>query len=301
VKRPPIVAVSGPSGSGKTRLLARLIPALAGRGVRVAVLKRTRHDHPFDRRGKDTEVLRRAGAVAAAIEGPRGLAYFGPPAGGVRALAALLPDVDLVLAEGWKGAPLPRVEVHRRRVSRQFLCATDRRVVAIVTDEPPPRPVPTFEADAAGALAAFLCDRFGLRKVEPRGRQRLRVRPTVSRVSAEGSERTDALGRRRMAKTTNRKGGASRSRGGRRSGASRSAAGRKGGNATLRARGPEFYSEIGRKGGKKSGGARRSRAARTGRSTSRSGTGSTRRRGGSRGGSRAGSRRGSRSSSRSSR
>ena len=32
-RRPPIVAFSGPSGSGKTRLLARLVPALARRGV----------------------------------------------------------------------------------------------------------------------------------------------------------------------------------------------------------------------------------------------------------------------------
>ena len=62
----------GPSGVGKTRLLVRLIPALARRRVRVAVLKHTRHAHPFDRPGKDTEVLRRAGAVAAAIEGPAG-------------------------------------------------------------------------------------------------------------------------------------------------------------------------------------------------------------------------------------
>ena len=44
--------------------------------------------------------------------------------------------------------------------------------------------------------------------------------------------------------------------------ASRSDAGRKGGNATLRARGPEFYAEIGRKGGKKSGSRRRASAAR---------------------------------------
>ena len=112
---PAVVAVSGWSGAGKTRLLARLIPALARRGVSCAVVKHTRHPHAFDRPGKDTFVLRRAGAVAAAIEGPGETAWFGPPAGGLRALVALLPPVDLVLAEGFKDAPVPRVEVHRRR------------------------------------------------------------------------------------------------------------------------------------------------------------------------------------------
>jgi molybdopterin-guanine dinucleotide biosynthesis protein B len=159
---PPVVAFSGWSGSGKTRFLSRLIPALARRGVSTAVVKSTRHPHAFDRPGKDTDVLRRAGARAAAIDGPEGMALFGPPAGGLRALVRLLPAVDLVLAEGWKDAPVPRVEVHRRAVARAFLCARDRRVFAVVTDEPPPRPVPTFRPGEAEAVAALLCDRFGL-------------------------------------------------------------------------------------------------------------------------------------------
>ena len=152
----PIVAVSGPSGSGKTRLLSRLIPALAARGVRVGIVKHTGHDHPFDQPGKDTDVLRRAGAVAAAIQGPGAMALFGPPLRGARALAALLPPCDLVLAEGWRAEPLPRVEVHRRAVSRAFLCATDRRVLAVVGDEAPPRRLPTFDPDAVGEVADFL-------------------------------------------------------------------------------------------------------------------------------------------------
>jgi molybdopterin-guanine dinucleotide biosynthesis protein MobB len=160
--RTPVLAVSGPSGVGKTRLLALLIPALARRGVRVAVLKHTRHDHPLDRPGKDTEVLRRAGAVAAAIEGPRETAWFGPPAGGLRALARTLPPVDLVLAEGFRDEPVPRLEVHRRSVSRRFLCAADRRVLAVVGDEAPPRPLPVFGAEDPEPLADLVCARFGL-------------------------------------------------------------------------------------------------------------------------------------------
>ncbi len=150
------MAVSGRSGSGKTRLLSRLIPALAARGVRVGLLKHTRHEHPFDQPGKDTQVLREAGAVAAIIQGPHAMALFGPPRGGARALARLLPPCDLVLAEGWREEALPRVEVHRREVAREWLCATDRRVFAVVSDEAPPRKVPVFDAEDVEGVAALL-------------------------------------------------------------------------------------------------------------------------------------------------
>jgi molybdopterin-guanine dinucleotide biosynthesis adapter protein len=287
-RRPPIVAVSGASGAGKTRLLARLIPALARRGVSVAVLKHTRHDHPLDRPGKDTEVFRRAGAVAAAIEGPRAMALFGPPTGGLHALARLVPAVDLILAEGFKQEPVPRVEVHRRAVSRAFLCGRDPRVFAIVTDEPPPRPVRVFSDAEIEPLADLVCARVGLAG-KPRGRERLRVAPTMSSLRGEESGRTVAPGRRqRMPKTTTkRKSGGTRAKtrsstsrsSTPRSGTSRSGAGRKGGKATLRTRGREFYSEIGRKGAK-------SRRASAGSKTSArsSGGGASRKGTGARGG-----------------
>jgi len=172
--RPPVVAVSGPSGSGKTRLLKALIPALALRGVAVALLKHTSHRHPFDQPGKDTEVLRRAGAVAALIQGPDALALHAPPRD-LDGLLALLPPCDLVLAEGWRGAPLARVEVHRRCISDGFLCATDRRVFAVVSDVRPPRDLPWLRASQAEALADLLVEAFGLRGRRQRPARTARV------------------------------------------------------------------------------------------------------------------------------
>ena len=159
----PLVAFSGPSGAGKTTLLERLVAELVRRGLAVAALKHSGHRHAFDVPGKDTDRLRRAGARAVAVQGPGQLAWFGPPrAGGARGLARLLPPADVVVAEGFKSERLPRVEVHRRAVSPAFLCARDRSVIAVVTDEPPPRGLPAFAPEEVERLADFLVERLRL-------------------------------------------------------------------------------------------------------------------------------------------
>ena len=170
---------------GKTTLLERLVRALVRRGLRVAALKHSGHPHSFDVPGKDSDRLLRSGALAVALEGPRQLAWFGPPrGGGARALARLLPEADLVVAEGFKGESLPRVEVHRRAVSREFLCARDRRVWAVVTDEPPPRRLPSFRARDVEGLADFLLERLALSAGRRGGRAaRERASPSLPTAS----------------------------------------------------------------------------------------------------------------------
>jgi molybdopterin-guanine dinucleotide biosynthesis protein B len=261
---PPIVAFSGASGAGKTTLLVKLIPALVARGLTVAALKRSGHPHPLDRPGKDSARLKRAGAVAVAVQGPLELAYFGPPVGGVRALARLLPGADLVVAEGFKDEPVPRVEVHRSSIDRTFLCARDRRVIAVVSDVRPPRAVPWFTPREVDALAELLC-RFALRGRRARGRALASRQPRGHRLALEKDhERESTMAR--MTKSTGtsrgRRQSATRRTGRRSGGATVREAGRKGGRRTLERRGPEFYSRIGRKGGKSSGTGRRAASSR---------------------------------------
>jgi molybdopterin-guanine dinucleotide biosynthesis protein B len=262
VSRAPILAFSGPSGVGKTTLLVSLIAALRARGITVAALKHSGHRHPFDVPGKDSARLRAAGAVAVAVSGPHEIAYFGPPVADLAALAGMLPPADVVLAESFKGESVPRVEVHREAVSREFLCARDRRVIAVVSDAPPPRPLPCFAAGEVERLADFVA-RFA--RAGRRGRRRAlasagerdqrhaeAVHPRETRMATKtakrsGGARAKAAGTRR---TTAKRGAAKRG------GATVREAGRKGGKRTLARRGPEFYARIGRKGGKSSGTAR---------------------------------------------
>jgi len=283
VKRPPVLAFSGASGSGKTTLLVKLIPALRARGLTVAALKHSGHEHPFDRPGKDSARLRGAGALAVALSGPREVAYFGPPRQALAELVALLPPCDLVLAEGFKREPLPRVEVHREAIDRAFLCARDPGVLVVVSDVEPPCPVPWFTAQEVEALAEWVA-RFA-----EGGERALASRKKRAHRS---SHRADELRENGMARTTTKRAGSRRGAGAsgtkRRSTASRSKAsgggatvreaGRKGGRRTLERRGPEFYSRIGRKGGKASGTSRAGRAA--GRARAKSAKAARRRSGG---------------------
>ena len=258
-REPPILAFSGPSGVGKTTLLEKLLRALVARGLTVGALKHSGHPHPFDRPGKDSYRLRAAGARAVVVEGPAELAYFGPPLRGMRALARMLPDVDLVIAESFKRERLPRVEVHRAEIEAAFLCARDPNVVAVVGETRPPRALPWFQPSQVEELADFVV-RFALRGRRARRRALASGPARVHRVDGKSNETEHGMARTK--KTTGRARTSSGRSAGRRGGATVREAGRKGGRRTLERRGPEFYSRIGRKGGKSSGGARRTAASR---------------------------------------
>jgi molybdopterin-guanine dinucleotide biosynthesis protein B len=113
---PPLVAVLGWKDSGKTTTASALVRALRGRGWRVMVLK---HGHGFrlDAEGTDSSRLRDAGAERVLLAGPEGMGLLGGWREGsqepevVELAARYLGEADVVVAEGWKGAPLPAIEV----------------------------------------------------------------------------------------------------------------------------------------------------------------------------------------------
>lgn len=136
----------------------KLIPALRRHGLSVAAIKHTQHDHAIDVPGKDSSRLRAAGAVEVALSAPGGCAFFGPPIATVAQISRRFGPVDVVLCEGASSERPPRIEIHRREINPKFLCEKDKRVIAIVTDEPPPRTLPTFRATQHVRLAAFVAE-----------------------------------------------------------------------------------------------------------------------------------------------
>jgi molybdopterin-guanine dinucleotide biosynthesis protein B len=159
-----VIGVAGWSGAGKTTLLRRLIPVLAGRGLRVATIKHAHHAFDVDQPGKDSYEHRKAGASEVIVSSERRWVVMHELGDAAEAsLADLLRKVspcDLVLVEGFKREPLPKIEVFRRVVGKPALHGEDPRIVAIASDEAlPEASVPVVDIDDAAAVADLVCER----------------------------------------------------------------------------------------------------------------------------------------------
>lgn len=134
---PPVIAVIGRSDSGKTTLIERLIPELVRRGYRVATLKHHAHNTPVDVPGKDSWRHAQAGARRVVLVAPEMVATFdyAPESRHPEQIAARMGDVDLVLAEGFRWAALPSIEVSRAARGRELVGDPAHRL-AVVADYP---------------------------------------------------------------------------------------------------------------------------------------------------------------------
>jgi molybdopterin-guanine dinucleotide biosynthesis protein MobB len=115
-RRPAAIAFVGPHDAGKTTLLVDLVPALAGRGLRVGTIKHTGKDAEDDLPGKDSQRHAASGASVAAFVTPARTTArrFGGEEPLETVLAREFAECDLVLVEGYKSLPIPRIEVRRR-------------------------------------------------------------------------------------------------------------------------------------------------------------------------------------------
>jgi len=152
------------SGTGKTTLMRKVIAELSAGGLRVGCIKHTHHPFDIDQPGKDSHALRSAGASQMLLGSPRRWALIveEPSADGDDLEALLgrleLPRLDLVLVEGFKLGPYPKIEVQRAELAAAPLYPTLPSVIALVTNQRPPPLVPmaVFDLDAAHTLAEFI-------------------------------------------------------------------------------------------------------------------------------------------------
>ena len=137
-----IIGLAGWSGSGKTTLLAGVIPRLVARGLRVSTLKHAHHSFDIDQPGKDSHSHRLAGATEVLVGSANRWALVhelrGENEPRLPALLARLSPVDLVLIEGYKREPHPKLEVYRAAVGKPLIHPDDPAVVAVASDQPLP-------------------------------------------------------------------------------------------------------------------------------------------------------------------
>lgn len=133
------------SGIGKTTLLTSLIPVLTARGLRISVIKHAHHTFDIDHPGKDSYRLRESGAVQMLL-GSRHrwalmteLSRVGDGREQEPELAELLPHIDtslidLIVVEGFKNAPIPKVEIYRPLLNKPLLAQHDPNIIAVASD-----------------------------------------------------------------------------------------------------------------------------------------------------------------------
>ncbi len=157
--KPFVVSFIGWSGSGKTTLLVQLVAGLKRLGLKVGVIKHSSHAHPRHKPGSDTELLERAGAEGVALATPQGieLVRAGPAEELVpRLIAESFSNVDLVLVEGWKDGPYPKVELVRAERGPRIGAGRDDVIAVVSDDEPAPACSRVFRTTEVSGLAVFL-------------------------------------------------------------------------------------------------------------------------------------------------
>lgn len=108
-----IIQICGYKNSGKTTLITALIPLLKQHGLRVSVIKHDRHGFEMDHKGTDTYKFREAGAEGIAIASPGRTAILQEMELELESLIQLYSDYDLVLIEGYKMEPYPKLVLLR--------------------------------------------------------------------------------------------------------------------------------------------------------------------------------------------
>ena len=135
-KRPFLFAVSGVKNSGKTTLITKLIPIFVKYGLKVASVKHDGHDFDADVPGTDSYRHMKAGAYGTAVfSASKYMVVKKQEHTTEEQLVRLFPEADLILLEGFKKSPYPKIEIVRKGNSKAPVC-TDESLTAVAADFP---------------------------------------------------------------------------------------------------------------------------------------------------------------------
>jgi len=168
--RPKIFGIAGWKNSGKTGLAVRLVSEFTRRGYRVSTIKHAHHDFDIDKVGADSYRHREAGAHEVTIVSGTRYAIMhelrGAPEPSFEEILARIAPCDLVLIEGYKREPIPKIEARRLdAANRTPLAPQDPHIVAIAADHPvTDAALPAFDLDDTDGIADFIARTVALGK-----------------------------------------------------------------------------------------------------------------------------------------
>jgi molybdopterin-guanine dinucleotide biosynthesis protein B len=163
-----MICIVGYSGSGKTTVMVRLIDGLARRGFKVGTIKHDSQGGAVDQPGKDSFRHKAAGAATSIISSPRQVAMVTDVDQEQRPedLLPLLAQMDIILAEGYKRALLPKIEVFRPETGKKAACQGDPHLMAVVSDASVDWGIPCFATTDTDGLVEYLLQHFGLQTMK---------------------------------------------------------------------------------------------------------------------------------------
>ena len=156
-----VFGITGWKNSGKTGLMERLVAHFTAKGLRVSTLKHTHHGVDLERPGTDTHRHREAGAQEVVLASSARVSILhelrDTDEPRLADLIARLTPCDLVLVEGFKSAPHPKIEAHRATTGEALLAPLNQTVLAVASDCPlPDIDLPIFDLDDTASIAAFI-------------------------------------------------------------------------------------------------------------------------------------------------
>ncbi|ECJ9748869.1 molybdopterin-guanine dinucleotide biosynthesis protein B [Listeria monocytogenes] len=130
-----ILQIIGFKNSGKTTLLNALIRASRKENYTVSAIKHDAHDFSVDHVGTDSYSFQESGAKAVVIANSRQYAVMEQNGIDLKTAIQKLPESDIVLIEGYKEGPFPKIILIREQAEIELL-KNSKAVHKIATHNP---------------------------------------------------------------------------------------------------------------------------------------------------------------------
>ena len=161
-----IFGFAGWSGSGKTTLIEQLIPRFVQRGLRVSLIKHAHHTFDVDQPGKDSYRHRQAGAAEILVTSSRRWVLMhelrGAHEPAFEEQVKRISPCDLLLVEGFKHAPIPKLEVWRKQTGEPLLHPNDPHIVAVASDARIETKLPLLNLNDVDEIRNFILKKLEL-------------------------------------------------------------------------------------------------------------------------------------------
>ncbi len=164
-----VFGVTGWKNSGKTTMVCKLVSEFKRRGLRVSTIKNAHHNFSIDTKGTDSYAHREAGAGEVALVSDKRWVLMHEVAEdeemvSLEEILAKLAPCDLVIVEGFKQSPIPKIECMREGSTKDIpIWPNNNSIIAVASDNVDYQTEkPLFHNDDVSAIADFMAEKIGL-------------------------------------------------------------------------------------------------------------------------------------------